>query len=520
MSQIVQAGQLNATALVVPDVYVQILAPSVATLNGVPTNVLGYVGVASWGPVNASITIGSAGDVLSKLGPITNRSSDLATACSVAIQQGANNMRAVRVSDGTDSAATLVMKDTAGAPEVGVTFTAKYTGVLGNLIQAAITGGSAASTHRLTLQMPGASPEVYDNIAGTGEALWQNIVAAVNLGNSAVRGPSQFVSAAVGTSTSAPATAVVTGSGGTDGSAAITTAKLIGVDGSLGTRTGMYALRGTGTSVASVVDCFDDTSWTSQVAFGLSEGVYMITAGAAGQNPADAVNAKATAGIDSYAIKVLLGDWCVWSDNANGVQRLLSPATFYAGLLANTAPQNSGLNRQVFGIVATQSSLNSQVYSSTDLQQLVQGGIDVITNPCPGGTYFGPRIGHNSSSNPAIQGDNYTRMTNYLASTLAAGMGRFIGQNQSTDKTDPTRAGAKATIDSFLVAMIGTGPSDRQIDSFSTILDLTNNSPSRIGQGYMQCDVTARYLSVVEKFIINLSGGQTVDVQRVSTQPQ
>ena len=46
---IVQQGSINTTALVVPDLYVQIVPPQNLVLNGVPTNVVGVVGTASLG---------------------------------------------------------------------------------------------------------------------------------------------------------------------------------------------------------------------------------------------------------------------------------------------------------------------------------------------------------------------------------------------------------------------------------------------------------------------------------------
>lgn len=49
---VTQLGQINTTALVVPDLYVQIVPPQTQYLNGVPTNILGIVGTASWGPTN------------------------------------------------------------------------------------------------------------------------------------------------------------------------------------------------------------------------------------------------------------------------------------------------------------------------------------------------------------------------------------------------------------------------------------------------------------------------------------
>ena len=44
---IVQSGSINTTALVVPDLYVQIVPPQTLYLNGVPTNIVGVVGTAA-----------------------------------------------------------------------------------------------------------------------------------------------------------------------------------------------------------------------------------------------------------------------------------------------------------------------------------------------------------------------------------------------------------------------------------------------------------------------------------------
>jgi hypothetical protein len=107
-------------------------------------------------------------------------------------------------------------------------------------------------------------------------------------------------------------------------------------------------------------------------------------------------------------------------------------------------------------------------------------------------------------------------MTNYIAYTLNAGMGKYVGRPQSTRSDDPTRSQAKATVDSFLAGMF----QQNQIDSYSTICDLTNNLPARIATGYMQMDVKVKYLAVVEKFLVNMEGGQSVQVARTSTVAQ
>jgi hypothetical protein len=508
---VVQQGQINTTALIVPDLYVQIVPPQVALLNGVPTNILGVVGTATWGPVNSPSIGGTMADYSRIHGQIQNRKYDMGTAVAAAVLQGAANFRFVRVTDGTDAAASAVVQVSC------ITLTAKYTGTTGNALQATLGTGSAPNTSRITLALPGFQPEVFDNIPGSANALWVNMAAAINNGNGALRGKSELVVATAGAGTAALTPATVTFTGGLDGATTITGAVLLGAD--TNTRTGMYALRNTGTSIAMLADCDDSTSWATQVAYGLSEGTYMIGVGPAGDTIANAVSAKATAGIDSYAFKLLFGDWVSFNDTVNGLVRTISPQGFIAGLLSNLSPEQSSLNKQLQGIVGTQRSAQNRVYSSAELQLLGQAGIDVITNPVPGGNYFGARFGHNSSSNAVINGDNYTRMTNYIAYTLSSGMGKFVGKLQSIQKDDPTRSQAKATVDSFLAGMKqstnGTGLG--MIDNYSTICDLTNNTPDRIALGYMQMDVKVRYLSVVEKFLINLEGGQSVQVARVST---
>lgn len=507
MSQIVQQGALNTTALLVPDLYVQIIPPQVSQLNGVPSNGLGIVGTAQWGPVNSPVTVGGMGDYARTFGAIQARKYDLGTAVAAAVLQGAQNMRCVRVTDGTDVAASSVIQATC------ITLTSIYSGTLGNTIQATIAAGSAAGTSKITIAMPGQQPEVYDNIAGSANALWVNMAAAINQGQYGLRGPSKLAVATAGAGTTAPSLASYTLAGGTDGATTITATVLVGVDTT--PRKGMYALRGTGVAVGVLADADDSTQWTSQVAFGLSEGIYMIGVGPNGDTIANAITTKGTAGIDSYAFKLLFGDWVYFNDQANGTIRLISPQGFIAGLLSNLAPQNSTLNKQLYGIVGTQKSYANQVYSTAELQQFAAAGIDVITNPIPAGSMFGARFGHNSSSNPVTNGDNYTRMTNYLAATFAAGMGLFVGKLQSAQPNDPLRRQVKATTDSFLQNM----KDQVQIDDFTTQCDLNNNQPSRISLGYLQEDVSVRYLAVVEKFLLNMQGGQSVQITRQSTQP-
>jgi len=127
------------------------------------------------------------------------------------------------------------------------------------------------------------------------------------------------------------------------------------------------------------------------------------------------------------------------------------------------------------------------------------------------------RFGRNTSSNAVINGDNYTRMTNYIAYSLNAAMGMYVGQLQTTQE----RLNAKNTIQTFLSNMqqqnmigdVNGGP------AYAVVLDSSNNPSSRVALGYQQADVKVVYLSVVEYFIVNVEGGQSVSIQVQATLP-
>jgi phage tail sheath protein FI len=213
----------------------------------------------------------------------------------------------------------------------------------------------------------------------------------------------------------------------------------------------------------------------------------------------------------------MFGDWLWWSDQTNGTLRLVSPQGFVAGRLSNLSPEQSSLNKQLYGVVGSQksgtpSSGQSTSYSAAELAALLGSGIDVISNPQPAGSFWGVRGGHNSSSNPAINGDNYVRLTNYIAATLAAGMGQYVGQVINANLFRRIRA----TQLSFLQNMLSQGllgSTDGSLP-FSVICDVSNNPNSRTSLGYVQSDAQVRYQAINEKFIVNVEGGQTVQVSR------
>ncbi|MGU3387276.1 hypothetical protein ACLBYG_22390 [Methylobacterium sp. D53M] len=504
------SGQLNVAALQVPGLYVTITPPALLLLNGVPTNVGGLVGTASWGPVGKAVLVSGPADYQPNFGPVLNRKYDMGTFVQVGAKQGNAGVYAcLRVTDGTDAAATASVQTNC------LSLTAKYTGSGGNQLQFLIATGSAPNSFRAIVYLPFAGSEVFDNITGTGAAFWANVAAAINSGQGVSRGASQFVVAAAGAGTTTPVLGSTTFSGGTDGATTITGTVLLGVDTT--PRKGMYALRGVGCSVAALCDCDDDTTLASQIAFGLNEGVLMVATGAAGETISSASTARTTGGIDSYALERMLGDWVYTADEANGLNRYVSPQAFEVGLLVNLSPERTSLNKPMQGIIGTQRSATGAKYSDAELQVLGTSGLSVICNPIPRGNVFGNRFGRNTSSNVGIHQVAYTRLTNFIAQTLNQGMGLYVGELQSRRADDTTRNRAAATLNAFLGTL--AAPDIRMIDDFQVICDLSNNPVERIAAGYLKAAVKVVYLAVVEYFLIDVEGGQTVQITKSANAP-
>lgn len=91
-------------------------------------------------------------------------------------------------------------------------------------------------------------------------------------------------------------------------------------------------------------------------------------------------------------------------------------------------------------------------------------------------------------------------------------MGVYVGQVINADLFRRIRA----TLLAFLQSMLGQGllgSTDGNLP-FSVICDTSNNPAARTGLGYVQADVQVQYQAINEKFIVNLEGGQTVQVTR------
>jgi hypothetical protein len=492
---------VNPAAYGVPDVYMNIQPPPAAPLPGAVANLIGIVGSATWGPVNSPVTFGDFAGATAAFGPMQARKYDMLTAVALAVLQGANNFVAVRATDGTDTAATAIIQTNC------LTLTAKYTGTRGNSISAVIASGTAPSTYKITLSLPGLPPETFDNIAGSGNALWVAMAAAINNGQSTTRGPSNLVTASAGAGTTVPTLGTTTLASGTDGASSITATTLIGSDSV--PRSGMYALRNTGLALMVLADADASSSWATQLAFAKSELCEAIAVSPAGDTIS---NFTTTNTIDDPWISIIFGDWCYFLDAVNNLQRLVSPQGVKAGMKAVVGPHQTALNKAVQGVIGTQKSVLNQTYSTAELISLGAARGDLLMSPSPGGNYFSFRFGRNASSDPGKHQDPYTTMTNYLARSMSAapGTGQFVGRLITPNEMRE----AASAIGSFLENEKQAG----RISAYSVQVDARNNPSQQTQLGIQKATVVVTYQSVVEYFQIDFSGGQTVVVPQ-STLP-
>ena len=153
-------GQVNLFGITNPGLYIDIV-PQTPLINGVPSNVEGMVGVASWGPVGAAIAFSDPTSCAAIFGTAQIRTFDMPTHVLAASTQGRNMaFLGVRVTDGSDTAASLTLPSNLGV------MTGLYTGTLGNTIGIAFQAAGIAGAYNAVVSMTGASPEIFTNITG------------------------------------------------------------------------------------------------------------------------------------------------------------------------------------------------------------------------------------------------------------------------------------------------------------------------------------------------------------------
>lgn len=219
MPQIITAGMLNTQALTTDDAYVQIVAPP-SFITGAPTDVVGLVGTASYGPVNVPVHLGSGQDAGNAFGPMSAASlsdpHDLATALYLAFGQAASQATleafAVRVTDGTDTSASAAI--TGVASPSAETLTIGGTVAAGDTVTATVTSTALAGSP-VSVAYDTLSTDTTTTIAAA-------LVAAINANAAMAAAGITAQSAAAVISIYAPASVTYTVAGSSTGTITVT----------------------------------------------------------------------------------------------------------------------------------------------------------------------------------------------------------------------------------------------------------------------------------------------------------
>lgn len=482
----------------------------------------GFVGGASWGPIGVPLTASSAADQIANFGgPLNGNSAPMTQEVAVYLkQQPQGGAVGVRIGDGTQAAASITMLDS-GASIIGFTATAKYTGSEGNQIKVTVDVGSGSTsgtpTVKCTVVKGRFTPEVYDNIPGAANALWVNICNAVNNGSNFTAGPSKFAVLTAGPSTLAPTLpTTVTLTGGVDGVTTLTKALLLGTDGSGGSRLGMYALRGTKLDTVVLCGLTDATSWSTMLAFAKEELCLAIGSMPDGASAGTTLASFATAAVSDPYLAVMV-DNIIYFDTQLNLNQSLAPACILAGVTLRVNAHESPGNKTVAGILGTSKTLgaNPQPYSDADEANLQLSGISWVSPSIPGARALGIRHGKNTSSTFGTSEIAYTRKTNQIVRDLKGPtMGQFVDlpQGSVSNPAGDVREQVRSALNDYFGPQKG-----KEIDNYGVICDSTNNTPTTVRLGELIADIEVEYLAIINKFIINITAGQTVQVSLQST---
>ncbi len=201
MPQIISQAAFNPMNLQLDNVYIDIIPPPSA-LGGVPTDIAGLVGTASWGPVNIPMLAGSVQQLQQIFGSLSPNAvgdpHDLISEGLMLFSQaqglGASvSLYSVRVTDGTDKAASALLLDSSNNPLVQLT--SKYTGSFGNGTIAAAAAGANSNVSNLALSLPGENSELFANLPNS--TFQSSLISAVNSGQNTIRPASRLITASL-----------------------------------------------------------------------------------------------------------------------------------------------------------------------------------------------------------------------------------------------------------------------------------------------------------------------------------
>ena len=521
---------LNPGALQSDGAYVyESIVPNAIPL-GAQSQTLMIDGAANWGPLNTLVACSNYDTGVPLMGDTfvtvsTTGSVDYGIMARVSLAgPECTSFLLNRVGDGTQAAATSDIADqaTPASSHNILAETALWTGSFGNRIGrsiALVSGNSGLNpVYAYTISPPTGQVEVF-NIVGyatlggayNATAFTANAIAAVNGSSNSVASKWIRLAAAASPSSVAPYVGTLAAmSGGVDGSAGLTDSLVVGTNATGAARTGMYAFSGAargGNLVLAGVSSY--TAYSAMATFcqtNLCVGYWSFPINT---DTIVAVPDRNTNALTSQFMQ-LSEDWVQFNDPAQGIARYLEPAAKVAGIVAGQPAFLYAGNKPVGGtpnVISTERTVTIPINIPAESGLRESNGINWIGNPIPRGNVFGLFHGMMSDGLTTISD---VRMAFNIGLGIEQILGQFVGQMQGTSNNDTTRAQARAAVNAYMNQFLP--PNQQQINSYTDVLDTTNNTPTSIAQGIMLCSLEVETLAAVRFAVAAVQVGTGVQI--------
>lgn len=509
---IITTSNFNASSVRAPGVYI-VEKPDAGFRANSPTDIIGYVGTADWGPMNVPTKVYSPESRAAIFGAFNAKAEtdkyDLANAMDIGFTQtaegGAIEQFAVRIGDGTEAKGQITLVDTTAVTPLEVAdVVALFNGDAS--VKVTLATGTVTNTVTATITGPaGTAVEVYPNLPSVGAGVFSgNFASAINNGT-ALRPPSSLVRVVDANILAiAPALGTFTLTGGNSGRTGVDYADLLGTDGT--PKTGAYALRSLDPKINFLVLAGMDvsTSYSSLKTLAESEGFIVFFDFPRGTSSATAMTNKKGYGVDSPHVVFCLYHVQIY-DSVNKKTRFVPPSYVIAARIASLQINESPGNKQIFNILGTErDDLTAQnvPWSTGEIGDLTEAGIMFVKKGIPrNANMFGIRHGHHSLANTELTNVAHTRIKVWLENLIDSVFGQFVDEIQTLADDDPTRAAIEATG----VRELQQAKTDRIIDTYEFICDSTNNKPPTIRRGFTFFDAVVEPIGHSEKVIARLA---------------
>lgn len=460
-----------------------------SAIQGVAANTAILVGQFERGSHDLT-QVGSVGELYELYG------TSLAYGGMVALQNKRfGSLKIIRVEPTSSAKATLTLNDGGGSPVNIITFTAKHKGIYGNAIEVTVAAGTTTGK-KYTIQdtNPGAvlPIEVYDNISLTGYAS----AGAANA--AALFAASKLVDATVLAITANPAN-----------SAAAPLAS--GSDGTVGDTDYQAAIAKAGVEGAGNIlflDVYNDTrNGYLKTHAADTQDKMCVLAGAEGDSVSAAITDVADYR-DADGRLIYAYPWV--RTTINGVNTFVSPASFYASLLSQIAPN---IDPAFVGNVQFLPGINGLKLSLTRANYIALNAAGISAFEFDADTGYKVKNGVttqivNTEKQPILR----RRMTDYLTNSA----GRFLKNYQNAVNSAENRLAVKAAIETFVQQNQQNKilPSDTDLRSGrATLVDVESlNTDATIAAGFFYILWKQRIYSSMRYIVLKAQIGTSVVV--------